>query len=348
MKENRYIAAIVGTGRIGFTLGFDKKREQPASHTMALLDNKRINLIAAADSNEENRERWQKFVQKHHSKKEFTLSFPTSKELYENVTCLDIITVAVNEDNHLEECIKAIEYKPRLVILEKPVALNSEEAEKIRAKAVECGVPVMVNHERRFAKDYLSAIKLIEQIGEIQSVVGELDSGLRIYGEEFEKDGTYSLLHDGTHLVDIVQYLFQCSLQKPRVDGIFKDEKGIVRNFSAHYSSVSSSFGTIPEVTIKMSGRSKFFEFRIEILGTLGKIIIGNGIAEFYLRKESSLYTGFYSLTKQELKLPKKTGYFSGMIQNAVDFLDGKSELVSPLEDAISDLRVLEEIKAGF
>ena len=382
MKKNRYIAAIVGTGRIGFTLGFDKKREQPASHTMALLGNKRINLIAAADSNKENLENWRKYVRKHNDKKDFTLVFPTSKELYENVTCLDIITVAVNEDNHLQECIKAIEYKPRLVILEKPVALNSEEAEKIRAKAQECGVPVMVNHERRFAKDYLSVVKMIGQIGDIQSVVGELDSGLRIYGEEFEKDGTYSLLHDGTHLVDIIQFLLGGNLSKddktndrseekeqvsdikadsasskespcqilknPLVTGVFKDEKGIVRNFSAHYQSVVTSFGTIPEVTIKMSGRSKFFEFRIEILGTLGKICIGNGFAELFLRKESKLYTGFYSLTRQKLKLPKKTGYFSGMIQNAVDFLDGQSELVSPLEDAISDLRALEEIKAGL
>lgn len=348
MEKKHYYAAIVGTGRIGFSLGFDKKREQPASHTMALLNNKRIKLIAAADSNEENLEKWRKYVRKHNGKNDFTLVFPTSQELYENVTCLDIITVAVNEDNHLEECIKAIEYKPRLVILEKPVALNSEEAEKIRAKAEECGVPVMVNHERRFAKDYLSVVSLIDKIGDIQSVTGELDSGLRIYGEEFEKDGTYSLLHDGTHLVDILQFLLKASLSNPLVSGVHKDEKGIVRNFSAHYQSVVSQFGTIPEVTFKMSGRSKFFEFRIEILGTLGKICVGNGFAELYLREESKLYTGFYSLTRQKIKLPKKTGYFSGMIQNAVDFLDGNSELVSPLEDAISDLKVLEEIKAKF
>ena len=285
MEKKHYYAAIVGTGRIGFSLGFDKKREQPASHTMALLNNKRIKLIAAADSNEENLENWRKYVRKHNGKKDFTLVFPTSKELYENVTCLDIITVAVNEDNHLEECLKAIEYKPRLVILEKPVALNSEEAEKIRAKAIECGVPVMVNHERRFAKDYLSVVNLIDKIGDIQSVTGELDSGLRIYGEEFEKDGTYSLLHDGTHLVDILQFLLGKGsnnersevtpilktannsetdttppdtaadlsrndtplLTNPLVSGIYKDEKGIVRNFSAHYQSVVSKFGTIPE-----------------------------------------------------------------------------------------------------
>ena len=348
MKEKKYFAAIIGTGRIGFSLGFDKKREQPASHTMALLNNNQINLIAAADSNEENLAQWQKYVKKHQSNKSFPLSFSSSDDLYKNVTCLDIIVVAVNEESHFKECIKAIEYKPSLVILEKPVALNSNEAEKINQKARECNVPVMVNHERRFSRDYLAVVSLIKEIGDIQSVTGELDSGLRIYGEEFEKDGTYSLLHDGTHLVDIVQFLFRCKLKQPFVSGIHKDEKGMVRNFSAHYQSVVSLFGEIPEITIKMSGHSKFFEFRIEILGTLGKICIGNGIAEFYKRQESKLYTGFYSLTPQKFKLPKKTGYFSGMVQNAVDFLNGESELVSPLEDAISDLKVLEEIKETF
>ena len=46
-----YTAAVVGTGRIGFSLGFDKKREQPASHTMALNANPRIKIIAGVDKN---------------------------------------------------------------------------------------------------------------------------------------------------------------------------------------------------------------------------------------------------------------------------------------------------------
>lgn len=343
MINNRYIAAIIGTGRIGFSLGFDKKREQPASHTMALFGNKKINLIAAADKNEKNLARWQKYAKK---RKSLALTFSSSDELYKNVPCLDIITVAVNEENHLKECLKAISQKPKLVILEKPVALNSEEAEKILEASKSAKVPVMVNHERRFSKDYLLAKRLIPKIGEIQSVIAELDSGLRIYAPEFEKDGTYSLIHDGTHLVDIVNFLLGnyfdgAKLSSPILTGIHKDDKNIIRNFTANYHTEK-----IPEIQIKMSGRSNFFEFRIEILGTLGKIVVGNGIHGFFLREESKLYSGFYSLTKQKVKFPKKTEYFSGMVQNAVDFLDGKTaSLASPLEDAIEDLRILEEIK---
>ena len=332
-----YTAALVGTGRIGFSLGFDKKREQPASHTMALLGNKRIKLVAAADTDEENLTAWGKFVKG-------AETFSSSEKMYKAIPTPDIITVAVNEDSHMKECLAAIEAKPRLIILEKPVALNSAQAAEIAAAAEKAGVPVMVNHERRFAADYKMAKSYLKNIGTLQSIRGELYSGLRIYGKEFEDDGSYSLLHDGTHLVDIISWLLDEKLTHPVVTGIFKDDKDVVRNFSAHFSTSSC-----PEVTISMSGRSRFFSFGLDILGTEGRICLGNGYAKFYKRKESKLYTGFFSLSRDKsVHLPKKTGYFSNMIQNAVDFLDKKENLLSPLSKAIEDLQVLEEIKAVF
>ena len=340
MEKNIYTAALVGTGRIGFSLGFDKKREQPASHTMALLGNKKVQIVAGADTNKENLERWKKFVNTANT-------FDTSEEMYKYFTAHkvpDIIVVAVNEDSHFEECIKAIKARPQLIILEKPVALNSQEAEKIRLMAEENNVPVMVNHERRFAADYNMAKKYMSQIGTLQSVRGELYSGLRIYAKEFEADGDYSLLHDGTHLVDIIRFLLDEDLPEPVVTGIFKDEKNVVRNFSAHYSTENC-----PDVSIYMSGRSRFFSFGLDILGTEGRICLGNGYAKFYKRKESKLYTGFYSLSRdRSVHVPRKTGYFSNMIQNAIDFLDGTEKLKSPLTEAISDLRALENIKKKF
>ncbi|MBO4857588.1 MAG: Gfo/Idh/MocA family oxidoreductase [Treponema sp.] len=341
MNDKMYTAALIGTGRIGFTLGFDKKREQPASHTMALLANKKIRLIAAADTNQENLECWEKFVKGKFVREAKT--FSTSEELYKAFTKIpDIITVAVNEDSHLEECLKAIKARPRLIILEKPVALNSKEAEKIRLAAEENQVPVMVNHERRFAADYNTAKAYIKKIGTLQSIRGELYSGLRIYAPEFEKDGSYSLLHDGTHLVDIIRFLLDEDLENPIVCGLYKDDKDAVRNFSAHYSTKSC-----PDISLYMSGRSRFFSFGLDILGTEGRICLGNGYAKFYQRKESKLYTGFYSLSRDHsIHLPKKTGYFANMVQNAVDFLDETAPLKSPLSEAIADLRVLEEIKA--
>ena len=369
----KYTAALVGLGRIGYSLGLDKKREQPASHTMALLNNPRINLIAGCDTDSIALSKWQDANKK-------AVGYSDSANLYARCRP-DIVTVAVNENAHLKEAVEAIHAKPKLVILEKPVALNLSEAEKIRQEAEKFQVPVLVNHERRFAEDFKLAKSYIKKIGAIQSMRAELCSSLCVYNPAEEKTGAYSLIHDGTHLVDAVLFFLEddlpstlkkISLENPSekkggllsrasdlntcekkiktvnsllrfpiVTGVFRDEEKNIRQFSAHYST-----SKCPDVTIGISGRSRFFGFEISITGTEGRVCIGNGYLKLYHREKSSLYSGFYSLLNDRSEsLPKKTFYFSNMIQNAVDFLDGKANLRSTLQTGINALSVLEEIK---
>jgi predicted dehydrogenase len=376
----KYTAALVGLGRIGYTLGLDKKREQPASHTMALLNNPRINLVAGCDVDPVALSRWQDANRK-------SIVYADSANLFTRCHP-DIVCVAVPEKDHLHEAIDAIRAKPRLVILEKPVALNLEQAEQISAEAEKLNVPVMINHERRFAEDFKLAKKYMAKIGEIQKIRAELCSSLCVYNPAEEETGAYSLIHDGTHLVDAVLFFLEDDfapsgikkipvkisglpksaerhgllgsakvladspsqaeyktvntlLNFPIMTGIFRDEKKIVRQLSAHYSTPKC-----PDVTISISGRSKFFGFEVEITGTEGRICIGNGYLKLYHREKSSLYSGFYSLLSDKSEnSPKKTLYFANMIQNAVDFLDGKTPLRSTLQTGINALSVLEEIK---
>ncbi len=95
---------------------------------MALLGNKHIKLIAACDTNEENLKEWGHYVKEANT-------FSSNFEMYKSIPTPDIITVAVNEDSHIEECLAAIETKPRLIILEKPVTLNSTQAAEIAVAA---------------------------------------------------------------------------------------------------------------------------------------------------------------------------------------------------------------------
>lgn len=370
VSEKIYTAAVVGTGRIGFSLGFDKKREQPASHTMALNANPRVKIIAGVDKNPENLSEWKKF-------NPAARTFESIKKMYEAFaecngnrreknahSCEpDIVVVAVNEDAHLSVALEAIAHKPRLLILEKPVALNLHEAEKIRRAAKKFSVPILVNHERRFALDWNSAAEYIKKIGDVQSITARLFSGMRLYDPDAESTGGYSLIHDGTHLVDIVLFLLEAIqknaggkngknartiLKNPILSGIVFDKKNkkIVRNLCAHYS-----MKFCPSVNLEMSGRSRFFGFEVDVIGTEGRIFIGNGFAKFFHRAESKLYSGFFSLEEDaQIVLPKKrgrvqTGYFSNMVQNAVDFLDGNAPLKSTLQTGMNALKVLEEIK---
>lgn len=343
-KKPKYKTALIGTGRIGFTLGFDRKREQPASHTMALLKNRRTKLVAACDNNQPRLNHFHRFVRKPITYIDYSNMFATDK--------FDIVVIAVNESSHLDAALVAIHAKPKLIILEKPVALNVSDGLKILGEAEKYKVPVLVNHERRFAEDYKIAKKYMNSIGDVISVNARLDSGLRVYSPDEEETGEYSLLHDGTHLVDIVMFLLEdenSSLEETKIlynmnmnNVVFDKEKpNVVRFVSANFESIKC-----PNVNISISGKSKFFGFEIDVIGTLGRIRIGNGIFEFYRREESKLYTGFYSLAENpKIKQPKKTKYFSNMVKNAVAFLDGKEELKSTLQTGLNTLRVLEEIK---
>ncbi len=220
---DKYTAALVGLGRIGYSLGLDKKREQPASHTMALLNNSRINLIAGCDTDPINLAKWQEANKK-------ALVYSCSANLYTRY-CPDIVAIAVNEDAHLKESLDAISAKPRLIILEKPVALNMADAKKIQNAATENNVPILVNHERRFAEDYKLAKSYIKNIGELQSIKAELSSSLCVYNPKEEQSGEYSLIHDGTHLVDIVLFFLEdeaySSLKNISIDN-FAEKKGLL------------------------------------------------------------------------------------------------------------------------
>jgi len=349
-NEAIYTAAVIGTGRIGFSLGFDKKREQPASHTFALLDNKRIKIIAGVDTNEENLKDWKTYVDK--KQRGQTPIFNSVADMY--ATCQpDIVVIAVNEDYHLSIALEVIAHKPKLIILEKPVALNVGEANKILAAAEENKVPVLVNHERRFTNDYNFAKNYFSKLGDLQTINARLDSGLRVYSREAESTGEYSLLHDGTHLVDIVQFLLENHtaeenvLQKANITNVYFDpeQPGVVRNITVNFTSAKC-----PDVNISMSGRSRYFGFEIDVIGREGRVKIGNGIHEFSLRQESKLYSGFYSLetdrsVPSNITKANKTGYFKNMVQNAVDFLDGKADLKSTLKTGINALLILDNLR---
>ena len=335
MKQ--YQAAIIGTGRIGFLLGKDRRREQPAAHTAALNANKRIKLIAGCDIDGTRLTLWQK------ENPQAKIFGHIDKLLSE--TSADIITVAVNEDAHLSTTLKVLNSRPRLVILEKPVALNTEEAYKIKKASDNLNVPVMINHERRFSKDYQLVKKLIEdnKLGNLQLIRGSLWSGMRVYSASQEASGAYSLIHDGTHLVDIVQYLLGRQLENPIVSNIIRDNDNSVRQAEVNY--LLDDIG----ISLTFSGRSKYFGFDLELRFSEGRILIGNGLFQVETKKESPYYSGFFSLLKDKsFKPAKKSGYFSNMVQNAVDFLDNSSPLISTLDDGINTLKTLEDIKKYF
>lgn len=335
---NKYKSAIIGLGRIGFLFQFDKKREQPASHSLALFKNKKIDLVAGCDINKERLKQWNSFYKK-------SRCYSSYIEMLEKENP-DIVTISVDEKSHLELTLNTIERKPKLIILEKPVATNLKDALLIKDKATKYNVPILVNHPRRYSNHYIILKSLLKEqyIGEIHSVIFSLWSGMKVWKKDCDINGNCSLLHDGTHLIDIIYYLFEIDLLNPVIDNIIKDDKGEIESLFVHYEFQKSPY----IIYVETSGNKKYFGFDIDIRGKDGRIIIGNGYFKVYKRKKSKLYSNFYSLEKKIDYSKKRLNYFSNMINNAVNFLDNKENLYSFLDDGIKDIEAIYKIVEKF
>jgi len=330
---NKYRAAVVGTGRIGFNLENDRLREQPASHASALSSNPRISLVAGCDIDK-------KTLKKFSKKYPYASTYTEVGKLLQSEKP-DIVSIAVDESAHLDVIRAVCRFQPRLIILEKPISPNLDDARKISSTCRRRNIPVVVNHERRFSLDYIEAQRLLTEgrIGTPQAIRANLWSGSVIWKKSAREDGSCSLLHDGTHLIDIIHFLLGTEVSKPSLDHITKNPKGEIDSLFCHALAKKIFVG------LEFCGNKRVFDFGIEITGSEGKISIGNGYFKVYTRKPSPFYSGFYSLMRDGgIKRPKKTGYFSRMVANCVEFLDGKADLISPLSEGMKTMKVLYRI----
>lgn len=124
---------------------------------------------------------------------------------------VDIVTVAVPNDSHMDIVVKALK-AGKNVICEKPVAMNSNELDIMIRTAEENGKIFSVHQNRRFDVDFL-AMKQIKESGEIGEIIN-IES--RIHGSRGipsdwrgEKEhGGGMLLDWGVHLIDQILQIF--------------------------------------------------------------------------------------------------------------------------------------------
>ena len=130
---------------------------------------------------------------------------------------VDLITVAIPNDSHIDVVLKALK-AGKNVICEKPVAMNSCELDEMIKAAEESGKVFSVHQNRRFDVDFL-AMKQIKESGELGSIIN-IES--RIHGSRGipsdwrgEKEhGGGMLLDWGVHLIDQLLQIFDEKIEK--------------------------------------------------------------------------------------------------------------------------------------
>lgn len=187
MAGEKYTAAVVGLGRIGWRFDEDPKEICIHSHAGAYAHQGRFELIGAADTSDAAR---QAFNGRYPSVRTFA---SLDDLLAERVPqCLSIATHA---DSHLPLVRTAVGAGVRAIWCEKPLAPTSRDAQALVDCCREAGVLLAVNHWRRWDGTHRNIERWLKSgaIGDVRQVTCYYGAGI---------------WNTGIHLFDLLEQWF--------------------------------------------------------------------------------------------------------------------------------------------
>lgn len=221
---------------------------------------------------------------------------------------LDIVSICSWTDTHKEMTIAAASAGVKGVICEKPMAANLMDADAMIESCKAHKTRLIINHERRWDPDYRKVKELIDEgaIGEIRTIVGNALTGApapRDWHADYHQVGGGPMLHDGTHLVDMIRFFggeadWVFGHIERRTEGIYVED--IAQAFIHLKSGIHAS--------IEGGGIRNYFNFELDIQGSKGRILIGNGVSGMWVANKSPHYLGFMELEKRPFPTSEKGG----------------------------------------
>ncbi len=326
--------ALIGCGRIGFLLEEDPLRYKPCTHFGGAAS-AGMAVTCACDIN---RERLDTFAD--------TAGVPGTGLYTDYRSLLDekkpeLVIIATWTDSHDRIAVDAARSGARVIVLEKPVSWNLGKTRAMLKQCERAGATLIVNHERRYDSRYRTLKRLVRDgtIGPVKSVrASMLTGGHR--GDSALTGGGGPLLQDGTHLVDIIRYLFG---DIRSVRGRFA--RGSTRGFEDHAVAWMDTVSGI-EIFLEAGGNRDYFVFELDISGTRGTIVIGNGYERLFLSEKSRYYTGFKDLVEKEYPLHERNNCFTELYREASDILKGSGAPVA--STGLDGYRALEAVHAVY
>ena len=247
--------AMIGCGRIGVT------------HLEALKDLKQsvggFRLVATADPEGDRAKQYARDYDAEYHYKDYREALSNS--------AVDAVVLALPNGLHAPITVEAAD-AGKHILVEKPMASTTEEADKMVAAADKAQVKLMVAQSRRYIKAHFAAWEMIEEIGRpISATYLSLmqDQYRPSWHQRKEMTGHLVYTSLGSHTIDYMLWLF-------------KDKKKAVRVYSEGFSNIPGlegideasvvigfDDGTLATTTLSMNNRTPRIE-RVVIIGTEG------------------------------------------------------------------------------
>ena len=325
--------ALIGCGRIGFLLEKDPLRYKPCTHYGGARS-AGLRIHGACDIN---RGRLDAFSE--------MAGIPADRRFADPSRLLrelrpELVIIATWTESHDRIAVDAARNGARVIVLEKPMASSLSRCRKILDECRKNGAAVIINHERRYDNRYRSVKEIITGggIGEIRTVHASILTGGH-RGPSRVESGGGPLLHDGTHLVDMVRFLLGDIVA---VEGRFQ-RRGRTRGFEDRAAAWLRTEGGI-DVFLEAGGNRNYFLFELSISGTEGAIVIGNGYEKLFRGRASRLYTGFRDLAETRFPSYKKNNCFRDLYREARRALNGAGSVASGGMDGYKALEVIHAV----
>lgn len=330
----KFNIAIVGCGSIGALKNnkFDSPiTENIFTHAHAVCLNKSTELIGVVDVDEKKA--------KAAAKKWKTKAYSTIKSLVieREFLCgknnnVDIWIVATPTETHWKVVNEVVNYRPSLIIVEKPVAENSTDCEKIRRLCDISKIPILVNYSRRFdlTSQHIHRLFTMGFYGHAQACTIKYNRGLK---------------RDGCHALDFLMWFFG----EP-VKGIGPIGASIVDLSphdltSAYHIQFEKCYHTF---MVPIDGRiSSIFEIEMVFENAIikwensGLEIVKRGLID-------SPYGPYKTFGGPEDRVPTYLNIvLQYLLKNATDYLQYNTTLLCTVDDALQVHKLIEDLRGG-
>ncbi|MBW1793732.1 MAG: Gfo/Idh/MocA family oxidoreductase [Deltaproteobacteria bacterium] len=368
--DKTYKAAIIGCGRVAWLLDKDPLiPNKPCTHAGAYQAVDRTEIVAAADIRAD---------RIHDFSKEYNVDnvYLEYREMLKKESP-DIVSICAYAPERFNMVVDALHAGVKGIWCEKAFATSLSEAEEMVRLCQDHGAMLIVSHMRRWSSDYKLARELISDgvIGEPVSVVSHF-SGNMIHTGTHAFDvlrfffGDATLVQGSLEAFDSTKNFNLCGwhFAHPRTrqhhvacplcgalyvgDGAptlrgqpvpkrgFRNESHRWKNFISRdtggYALICFDSGVYATVHADSKG---YFIFEFDIMGTEGRIRIGNRLFELYLAEASRTESGLIELYRKEMNL-EGNNLWTKAVEHLVACMEGKAENISGPSDGMAALEI--------
>ncbi len=311
-----YRAAIIGCGRVAWMLEDDPLETRPCTHMgayLALGKEYGVEVIAASDNDGD---RLKAF------KERFNIgsTYPDYREMLKDASP-DIVSICAYATERHAMVMDSIDAGVRGIWCEKALATSLSEARSIIEASRKHEVSIIVSHMRRWAPNYRKVKEIIDSggIGRLQSIVCHFSG---------------SLMHTGTHAFDVLIWLCGPAL---RVTGSLEQREGAFIWDGAGDPGGNAVIWFDNGVYATVHAESKdYFFFEFDIIGSSGRIRIGNNeVIEYYTSEKSRHYEGINELCLKEFPRIEEKNAWVEALANLIGTMEGRADNPSGPEDGL-------------